>query len=107
MRNTNKGAVALEYGENEVPIVSAKGEEDLAEMILEEARRQDVYIAEDPRLLAALSQLDIENEIPQELYTAVAVILSWAYWLKGMEPGDEKRNEKRTKFKVRGQIAMP
>ena len=104
MRNTNKGAVALEYGENEVPIVSAKGEEDLAEIILEEARRQDVYIAEDPRLLAALSQLDIENEIPQELYTAVAVILSWAYWLKGMEPGDEKRNEKRTKFKVRGQI---
>ena len=87
MRNTNKGAVALEYGENEVPIVSAKGEEDLAEIILEEARRQDVYIAEDPRLLAALSQLDIENEIPQELYTAVAVILSWAYWLKGMEPG--------------------
>ena len=104
MRSTNKGAVALEYGENEVPIVSAKGEEDLAEMILEEARRQDVYIAEDPRLLAALSQLDIENEIPQELYTAVAVILSWAYWLKGMEPGDEKKTEKRTKFKVRGQI---
>ena len=104
MRSTNKGAVALEYGENEVPIVSAKGEEDLAEMILEEARRQDVYIAEDPRLLAALSQLDIENEIPQELYTAVAVILSWAYWLKGMEPGDEKKTEKRTKLKVRGQI---
>ena len=76
MRNTNKGAVALEYGENEVPIVSAKGEEDLAEMILEEARRQDVYIAEDPRLLAALSQLDIENEIPQEF-----VEYKWStYW---------------------------
>ena len=25
-----------------------------------------------------------------ELYTAVAVILSWVYWLKGMRPGDEK-----------------
>jgi flagellar biosynthesis protein len=24
------------------------------------------------------------------MYTAVAVILSWVYWLKGMEPGDEK-----------------
>jgi flagellar biosynthesis protein len=24
------------------------------------------------------------------MYTAVAVILSWVYWLKGMRPGDEK-----------------
>ena len=30
------------------------------------------------------------QEIPQELYTAVAVVLSWVYWLKGMSPGDEK-----------------
>ena len=73
-------------------------------MILEEAKRQGVYIAEDPRLLAALSHLDIENEIPKELYTAVAVILSWAYWLRVMEPGDEKKPDKKPKFKVRGQI---
>jgi flagellar biosynthesis protein len=37
-----------------------------------------------------LAQLEIDQEIPEELYTAVAVILSWAYWLRGMEPGDEK-----------------
>ena len=76
--------MALEYGKNEVPVISAKGEEQIAEMILEEAKRQGVYMAEDPRLIAALSHLDIENEIPKELYTAVAVILSWAYWLRGM-----------------------
>ena len=104
MKNSSKTAVALEYGKNEVPVISAKGEEQIAEMILEEAKRQGVYIAEDPRLLAALSHLDIENEIPKELYTAVAVILSWAYWLSGMEPGDEKKPEKKPKFKVRGQI---
>tara|TARA_E500000331_G_scaffold239472_1_gene229823 strand:+ start:3015 stop:3332 length:318 start_codon:yes stop_codon:yes gene_type:complete len=104
MKNSSKSAVALEYGKNEVPVISAKGEEQIAEMILEEAKRQGVYIAEDPRLLAALSHLDIENEIPKELYTAVAVILSWAYWLRGMEPGDEKKPEKKPKFKVRGQI---
>lgn len=104
MKNSSKTAVALEYGKNEVPVISAKGEEQIAEMILEEAKRQGVYIAEDPRLLAALSHLDIENEIPKELYTAVAVILSWAYWLRGMEPGDEKKSQKKPKFKVRGQI---
>jgi flagellar biosynthesis protein len=39
-----------------------------------------------------LSRLDIEQEIPPQLYAAVSVILSWAYWLKGMEPGDEKKH---------------
>jgi flagellar biosynthesis protein FlhB len=34
--------------------------------------------------------LEVDEEIPQELYTAVAVVLSWVYWLKGMRPGDEK-----------------
>jgi len=28
--------------------------------------------------------------VPPELFTAVAVILSWVYWLKGMRPGDEQ-----------------
>jgi len=37
-----------------------------------------------------LSRVELEQEIPPELYTAVAVILSWVYWLRGMQPGDEK-----------------
>jgi flagellar biosynthesis protein len=49
-------------------------------------------VAEDPQLLALLSRLEVGEDIPPELYTAVAVILSWVYWLKGMKPGDEKRN---------------
>jgi flagellar biosynthesis protein len=47
-------------------------------------------VAEDPQLLSLLSKLDVGDEIPQDMYTAVAVILSWVYWLKGMKPGDEK-----------------
>jgi flagellar biosynthesis protein len=35
--------------------------------------------------------VDLDAEIPPEMYTAVAVILSWVYWLKGMSPGDEKK----------------
>jgi flagellar biosynthesis protein len=48
-------------------------------------------VAQDPQLLALLSQLELDQEIPESLYVAVAVILSWAYWLRGMEPGDEQR----------------
>ncbi len=62
----------------------------LAQRIIDEAQRHGVYVAEDPQLLALLSRIDLDKEIPPELYTAVAVILSWVYWLKGMRPGDEK-----------------
>ena len=106
MNNLEKEAVALEYGKNVTPIISAKGEAERAEIIIEEAKRQGIYIAEDPKLLSALAKLDIDQEIPEELFIAVAVILSWAYWLKEMEPGDEKKenNKKKKKFKVRGQV---
>ena len=83
-------AIALEYGRNKTPKVTAKGQNELARRILAEAQKQGVYVAEDPQLLALLSRLDVGEEIPQDMYTAVAVILSWVYWLKGMRPGDEK-----------------
>ena len=106
MNNIEKEAVALEYGKNIAPVITAKGEAELAEVIIQEAKKQGIYIAEDPKLLSALAKLDIDQEIPEELFTAVAVILSWAYWLKDMEPGDEKMpdTKKKKKFKVRGQI---
>lgn len=86
----SREAVALAYGKRDAPVVTAKGRDELAEAIIAEAKRQGVYITEDKELVAALSRLDIEQEIPRDLYVAVAVVLSWAYWLRGMKPGDEK-----------------
>ena len=83
-------AVALEYGRNKSPVLTAKGDDELARRIVAEAKKQGVYVAEDPRLLAMLSRLDVGQEIPEDMFTAVAVILAWVYWLKGMQPGDEK-----------------
>ncbi|MFT5073850.1 MAG: flagellar biosynthesis protein [Parasphingorhabdus sp.] len=79
-------AIALEYGKNPVPVLTAKGEDVMAEAIIAEAKKQGIHITEDPQLVALLSTLDLNAEIPENLYVAVAVILSWAYWLKGMEP---------------------
>jgi flagellar biosynthesis protein len=90
MKAPLKEAIALEYGKRKTPVVSVKGEDELAQRIIDEAQRHGVYVAEDPQLLALLSRIDLDQEIPAELYTAVAVILSWVYWLKGMRPGDEK-----------------
>lgn len=85
-----KKAIALEYGKNRAPVVTAKGEEEAALEMIAQAREYGVYVTEDPKLLALLSRLKVDQEIPPELFTAVSVILSWVYWLKGMRPGDEQ-----------------
>lgn len=89
MKSTRQ-AVALEYGWRETPVLSAIGSAELAERIIEEARRRGVYITRDPQLVGLLGQLELDQEIPEQLYAAVAAVLSWAYWLKGMVPGEEK-----------------
>lgn len=83
-------AVALEYGNRAAPVVSAKAEAEQAQRMIDEAMRLGVHLARDPQLVAVLSKLDTDEEIPREVYSAVAVILSWVYWLKGMRPGDER-----------------
>jgi len=89
----SREAVALAYGDRAAPVVTAKGRDELAEAIIAEAKRQGIYITEDRELVAALSRLDLEQDIPRDLYVAVAVVLSWAYWLQGMKPGDEKADQ--------------
>jgi flagellar biosynthesis protein len=88
-----KEAIALEYGRRQTPVITAKGAGDIAAKILKKAEESGVYVAQDPQLLAALSQMNTDDEIPPHLYTAVAVILSWVYWIKGLRPGDEKKGQ--------------
>ena len=70
--------------------MTAKGDAEVAEAIIAEAEKQGVFIAEDKRLVSLLSQVELNEEIPENLYVSVAVILSWVYWLKGMRPEDNK-----------------
>ena len=57
MKPLIKEAIALEYGNRPTPIVTAKGQDELAQRILEEARQHGVYVAEDPQLVALLSRI--------------------------------------------------
>ncbi|WP_027389152.1 EscU/YscU/HrcU family type III secretion system export apparatus switch protein [Chrysiogenes arsenatis] len=75
-----KKAVALSYIEkSRAPKVTAKGQGRVAEKIIEIAEEHGITIKEDPDLVEALSALEIDQEIPQELYQAVAEILSHLY----------------------------
>lgn len=80
-KNVRKTAVALgfEPGEDSAPRVAAKGAGKLAEQILELARQHDVPIRQDRDLVQVLSRLDLEEEIPPQLYRAVAEILAFIY----------------------------
>lgn len=76
-----KKAVALKYNpeENDAPIVTAKGQGKLAETILERAKEHGVPVQEDAALVEVLSKLDLDQQIPSELYQLVAEVLTYVY----------------------------
>ncbi len=73
--------VALRYdaAQDGAPKVVAKGSGHLAERILEVAREHGIVIHEDPDLLQTLAALDVDMEIPEALYRAVAEVLAFVY----------------------------
>ncbi|CAI6031087.1 Flagellar biosynthetic protein FlhB [Paenibacillus sp. JJ-100] len=77
----SKKAVALKYvpGENEAPVVIAKGRGKVAEAILEKAKENGVPVQEDAALVEVLSKLDLDEQIPAELYQLVAEVLTYVY----------------------------
>lgn len=80
-----KKAVALKYtpGENDAPVVTAKGQGKLAETILERAKEHGVPVQEDAALVEVLSKLDLDQQIPPELYQLVAEVLTYVYQAEG------------------------
>ncbi|TSA44997.1 MAG: flagellar biosynthesis protein FlhB [Deltaproteobacteria bacterium] len=74
-------AAAIKYDNRKdvAPKVIAKGRGAIAEKIIELAQKKNVPIKVDPALVQILSKLDIDEQIPVELYKAVAEILSFVY----------------------------
>ena len=74
-------AVALRYkrGNDSAPKVTAKGRGALADKILAVARENNIPIRQDKALLDALYRLEINEEIPEELYRVIAEVLAFIY----------------------------
>ncbi len=72
-----KKAIAIRYdqGKDKAPMVVAKGVGELAEKIIETARKHGVPVLEDKALISALMKVEIYEEIPPELYRAIAKVL--------------------------------
>ncbi len=82
-------AVALKYerGKTTAPIVTAKGADLMVEKMLDIAAGAGVPVQTDIQLARALYELEVEREIPEELYEAVAVVLQQVY-STGEEPAE-------------------
>lgn len=78
--NINQKAVALKYdGDAIAPVIVASGMGHMAEKIVETAIENDVPIFEDNSLATMLSQLELGQEIPEELYKTIVEI--YVYFL--------------------------
>ena len=85
--NTRRQAAALRYEpkQDRAPKLIAKGQGALAEKLLEIARQHDIPIRHDKNLLEILSRLDLNEEIPAEVYQVVAEILAFIYRLSNRQ----------------------
>jgi flagellar biosynthesis protein len=83
MRKKKAKAVALKYEteKDSAPRVVAKGSDLIAEKIIETAKAHNVPLYEDKNLVQVLEALDLDTEIPLELYRAVAEVLAFIYRL--------------------------
>lgn len=79
-----KRAVALSYDEMKdiAPKVVAKGSGEIAKEIVQIAKENNIPIQEDPTLVEMLSELEINQTIPEELYEVVAEIFAFIYKLE-------------------------
>lgn len=76
-------AIALAYSQTDAaPRVVAKGKGLVAEAIIARAREHGVFVHESPELVALLTQVDIDEHIPAQLYMAVAELLAWLYQIE-------------------------
>ena len=80
-QNEREKVVALRYREDQdrAPKIVAKGNGEIGRKIKEIALQNGIPIHRDNDLVELLAQIEIDREIPPELYSAIAEILSWVY----------------------------
>jgi flagellar biosynthesis protein len=70
-------AIALKYARPRAPRVVASGRGEVGKAIIEAARAHGVPLEQNPELAEALAQVPLDDEIPEELYRAVAAVIAF------------------------------
>ena len=100
--NPTHYAVALKYADGKgAPRVVAKGIDDVAAKIREMGAENKVPMLEAPALARALfKHTEIDEEIPEKLYSAVAEVLAYVYQLRAYKKGEGDYPDRPTRLKV-------
>lgn len=100
--NPTHYAVALKYADGKgAPRVVAKGVDDVAAKIREMGAENKVPMLEAPALARALfKHTEIDEEIPEKLYSAVAEVLAYVYQLRAYKKGEGDYPDRPTRLKV-------
>jgi len=93
MNDETEIAIALKYDKEKdsAPRVVAKGMRLKAEKIREIARQYNIPIMKNVPLANALYRIDVGNEVPEELYDAVAEVLNFVYALQQEQQASGQR----------------
>jgi flagellar biosynthesis protein len=78
-KNTIAATIEYDNKRDAAPKVTAKGRGLVAEKIIKVAMEHNIPIKRDPALVQILSRLDIDEQIPSEIYKAIAEILAFVY----------------------------
>lgn len=79
-------AVALQWDREHAPRITATGTGLTAEEIMRLAEEHGVPLQSNPQLVEALAQIPLGEEIPPQLYVAVAEVLAFVFMLAGIDP---------------------
>jgi flagellar biosynthesis protein len=76
-------AVALSYEKPHAPRVVAKGRGEIGQAIIDAAREHGVPLEHNPALAEALSHVELDDEIPEALFRAVAIVIGYVLRASG------------------------
>jgi len=93
-----KKAVSLQYDKSKdnAPHVTAQGTDKTAQNIIKIAQENGIPLKKDEDLVNMLSEIELNQEIPIDLYQAVSEIFTFIYGISNKTQEDEKNNEKNT-----------
>ena len=84
--DANRAALSLCYDGKNTPEVAAKGYRELADLIVEKAKEQNILIHQDANLLKRLEALNVGETIPPNMYVVIAELIAFSYILRGKFP---------------------
>ena len=98
-RDKYKTATALQYDGKPAPTVTARGHGQLADDIIALAQQHGVLVHQDDELSRLLSQLELGEQIPPQLYIVIAELIAFSYVLQGKFPQNWHNIHQRVDFK--------